>query len=119
MLSTRMSARLSRPTVTSRPGEKEYLFDPIQTVSEEANASVGMATTFRTHHRGSSEPSSEHCLSCLPAIMRREPLSEADASPALDVGTGQPAVGQRLYRGAPGGGGGAESSRSRRITEMA
>ena len=65
MPSMRMSARLSWPTVTSRPGEKEYLFDPIQTVSEEANASVGMATTFRTHHRGSSE-TVERALSILP-----------------------------------------------------
>jgi hypothetical protein len=35
--------------VTSRPTAKVYLLGPNQTIKGEANASVGIATTFRAH----------------------------------------------------------------------
>jgi hypothetical protein len=45
--SRRISARMPRPTVMSRPGRKVYTVDPTHTANREANASVGMATPFR------------------------------------------------------------------------
>jgi hypothetical protein len=50
--STRISARLSRPIVTSRPTGKLYLLGPSQTITGAAAAPVGIASPsapFRAH----------------------------------------------------------------------
>src|SRR5277367_4487027 len=105
--SRRISARLSRPTVTSRPAGKAYLRGPSQTINGEANASVGMATPFRAHHLGVVRPLSTR--------------STRHDAPRADEGTSALANRRRgsRYRDAPGRLAGAESSRTRRSTATA